>query len=64
MTYSYAVGCVRAKRWRGEGDVRGCPGRRGWSLEAVLTDVHPISGHRLRSAQWWIVESFNGQRER
>lgn len=64
MTYSYAPGCVRAKRWRGKGDVRGCRGRRGWSLEAVLTDVHPISGRSLRSAQWWIVESFDGQRKR
>lgn len=60
MTYSYAQGCVRAKRWRGQGDVRCCRGRRGWSLEAVLTDVHPISGRSLRSSQWWIVESYVG----
>jgi len=64
MTYSYAPGCERAKRCRRKSDVRACRGRRDWSLEAVLTEVHPISGCSLRSSQWWIVESFFGERER
>ena len=43
---TYASGTVRARRWHGDGDVRGYRPPRGWTARADLTDLHP-HGPRL-----------------
>ena len=40
---TYASGTVRARRWHGDGDVRGYRPPRGWTARADLTDLHPLS---------------------
>ena len=44
MAAIYAPGTVRARRWHGEGDVRGHRPSSGWTARADLTDIHPITG--------------------
>jgi hypothetical protein len=41
MAATYAPGTVRARRWHGEGDVRGYRPPRGWTARADLTDFTP-----------------------
>jgi hypothetical protein len=41
MAATYASGTVRARRWHGDGDVRGYRPPRGWTARADLTDLHP-----------------------
>jgi len=53
----YASGTTRARRWRGEGDVRGYRPPRGWTACAELTDMHPITGRALPCSEWWIIET-------
>ena len=48
MAATYAPGTVRARRWHGEGDVRGYRPSSGWSARADLTDIHPITGRACR----------------
>jgi hypothetical protein len=57
MAETYAPGTVRARRWHGEGDVRGYRPPRGWTARADLTDFHPITGRALPRAVWWIIET-------
>ncbi|ENG6263609.1 hypothetical protein ABU631_004218, partial [Pseudomonas aeruginosa] len=40
MAATYAPGTVRARRWHGEGDVRGYRPPPGWTACADLTDLH------------------------
>lgn len=56
MAATYAPGTVRARRWHGDGDVRGYRPPRGWTARADLTDLHPITGRALPRAVWWIIE--------
>ena len=56
MAAVYAPGTVRARRWRGDGDVRGSRPPVGWMARADLTDIHPITGRALPRAVWWIIE--------
>ncbi|HBO2666777.1 TPA: hypothetical protein L4I37_006088, partial [Pseudomonas aeruginosa] len=44
MAAIYAAGTVRARRWNGDGDVRGYRPPSGWTACADLTDIHPITG--------------------
>ena len=55
MAAIYAPGTVRARRWHGDGDVRGY--RPRWTARADLTDIHPITGHTLPRAVWWLIET-------
>ncbi|WP_430543484.1 hypothetical protein [Xanthomonas sacchari] len=57
MAAIYAPGTVRARRWHGEGDVRGYRPASGWSARADLTDIHPMTGCALSRAVWWIIET-------
>ncbi|MBG7057855.1 hypothetical protein GHV77_24835 [Pseudomonas aeruginosa] len=57
MAAIYAPGTVRARRWHGDGDVRGYRPPLGWSACADLTDIHPITGHALPRAVWWLIET-------
>ena len=57
MAAIYAPGTVRARRWHGEGDVRGYRPPSGWTASADLTDIHPITGRALSRAVWWIIET-------
>jgi hypothetical protein len=50
-------GTVRARRWHGDGDVRGYRPPSGWTARADLTDIHPITGRALPRAVWWIIET-------
>ena len=45
MASTYAPGTVRARRWHGDGDVRGYRPPRGWIARA------------LPRAVWWIIET-------
>lgn len=54
MAAVYAPGTVRARRWHGEGDVRGYRSPSGWTARADLTDIHPITGRALARAMGWI----------
>jgi hypothetical protein len=57
MACIYASGTIRARRWHGEGDVRGYRPPSGWTVCADLTDTHPITGRALARAEWWIIET-------
>ncbi|STU23996.1 Uncharacterised protein [Klebsiella pneumoniae] len=57
MAAIYAPGTTRARRWHGDGDVRGYRPPSGWSARADLTDIHPITGRALLRAVWWIIET-------
>ena len=39
------------------GTVRGHRPPSGWKARADLTDIHPITGHALPRAVWWIIET-------
>ena len=56
MASTYAPGTVRARRWHGDGDVRGYRPPRGWIARADA-DLHPITGRALPRAVWWIIET-------
>lgn len=58
MAATYASGTVRARRWHGDGDVRGYRPPRGWTARADLTDLHPLTGRALPRAVWWIIETI------
>jgi len=57
MATTYAPGTGRARRWHGEGDVRGYRPPSGWTACADLTDIHPITGRALPRAVWWLIET-------
>jgi len=57
MPAAYPSGTVRARRWRGDGDVRGYRPPHGWTVCAELTDVHPTTGCALPRSTWWIIET-------
>lgn len=57
MEATYAAGTVRARRWHGDGDVRGYRRPRGWTVRADLTDLYPITGRALPRAAWSIIET-------
>ena len=57
MAAIYAPGTVRARRWHGDGDVRGYRPPSGWTARADLTDMHPITGRALVRAVWWLIET-------
>jgi hypothetical protein len=48
MAATYAPGTVRARRWHGDGDMRGYRPPNGWTACADLTDIQPISGQPCR----------------
>ena len=52
MAATYAPGTVRARRWPGNGDMRGY---RPPTACADLTDIHPITGRPLPRAVWWLI---------
>lgn len=64
MAATYASGTVRARRWHGDGDVRGYRPPRGWTARADLTDLHPLTGRALPRAVWWIIETRNNEPHR
>ena len=57
LAVTYVPGTVRARRWHGDGGVRGYRPPHGWTARADLTDFHPITGRALPRAVWWIVET-------
>ena len=48
MAAIYAPGTVRARRWRGDGDVRGYRPPLGWSARADPTDIPPSRATHCR----------------
>ncbi len=59
MTYHYIVGAIRWRRHT-SGDPRGYRAAKGWDVEAMLLDYHPITGKNLKQSQWWIREEYRG----
>ncbi len=47
---------VRYFKWNGRNDVRGHVPPKGWIANAMLVDIHPISGKQLKNSEWWIEE--------
>ena len=45
MAAIYSPGTVRARRWHGDGDVRGYRPPSGWTARALVR------------AMWWIIET-------
>ena len=64
MAAIYAPGTVRARRWHGDGDVRGYRPPSGWTARADLTDMHPITGRALPRAVWWVIETKERRQHR
>lgn len=60
-TYTYKVGAKRAKKYTGNGDVRGYRAPKGWEARADLTDCNPITGRQLKRSEWWIIETYTGE---
>ena len=58
---TYASGTVRARRWHGDGDVRGYRPPRGWTARADLTDLHP-HGPRLAARRGGSSKPRNNER--
>ena len=56
QTIFYEAGAVRWRKHTRDCDVRAC-GRTGWQVEAVLIDIHPITGRPLARSQWWLKET-------
>lgn len=57
----YKPGAVRWRKHMGSGDVRVTRAPKGWDVEAMILDEHPITGKPLKQAQWWIKETFTGE---
>lgn len=60
MKYHYEPG---ATRWLcTTNDPRGhCP-PKGWSADADTLEYHPVTGNRFETAQWWIKETYIGEK--
>lgn len=56
QTLFYEAGTVRWRKHAGNKDVRAC-GLRGWDVEAMLIEFHPITGRQLARSQWWLRET-------
>lgn len=57
MAATYVPGMVRARRWRGVGDVRGYRLPVGWTARGDLIDNHPVTDRALPRAVWWLIET-------
>jgi len=53
MPAVYPSGTIRARRWRGDEDIRGYRPPYSWTACAELTDIHPITGRALPHSAWW-----------
>lgn len=62
MTWNYEPGSVRWKRWTSDRDVRLHRPPNGWEAQALVIDTHPITDKVLPRAQWWIRETYVGDR--
>ena len=57
----YEPGAVRWRKHTGNHDVRSTRAPKGWDVEAMILDEHPVTGKPLKQAQWWIKETFTGE---
>ena len=55
--WQYLAGTVRCFYWDSEQDIRTYRPTRGWSSEAHLIEIHPITGKQLSDSEWWIFET-------
>jgi len=53
----YPSGTIRFRRWACNKDIRLYRPPKGWTADADVFDVHPITGRSLRDGQWWIIET-------
>ncbi len=60
MKYHYSEGTVRWFQWTGGDDVRCHRPPKGWEAFADMTDINPVTGRQLRTARWWIRETYVG----
>lgn len=61
MKYHYEE-AVRWFRWTGSSDVRAHRPPKGWTCYAEMFDAHPVTGRQFAQAQWWVCETFVGDR--
>ena len=60
-TWNYELGATRWRKHTGNHDVRATRAPKGWDIEAMTLDEHPVTGKPLKQAQWWIKETFTGE---
>ena len=63
MAAIYAPGTVRARRWHGDGDVRGYRPPSGWTARADLTDIHPSRAAPCRAPCGGLSRRRNSHRQ-
>ena len=57
----YKPGATRWRKHSGKYDVRCHEAPKGWDVEAMILDEHPITGKPLKQGQWWIKETYTGE---
>ena len=62
MSYFYTIGSMRWKRFTGDGDVRAYRAKKGWWVTAHMLDYHPTTDRHLPTSQWWICETYYGDK--
>jgi len=60
-TWSYELGATRWREHSGKYDVRCHKAPKGWDVEALILDEHPVTGKPLKRGQWWIKETYTGE---
>ena len=58
----YKPGAVRWRKHRGNDDARAARAPKGWEVEAMVLDEHPVTGKPFKQYQWWIKETYTGDR--
>ena len=62
MRYHYEIGTVRWLRHTG-GEIRCHNPPKGWESCSDLVERNPVTGKRLKEAEWWIREIYMGVRK-
>ena len=62
-TWSYELGATRWRKHSGKYDVRCHEAPKGWSIEVMILDEHPVTGKPFKRGQWWIKETYTGEAE-
>ena len=57
----YKPGAVRWRKHTGNHDVRATRAPKGWDIEAMILDEHPVTGQPLKNPGWWIKETYTGE---
>lgn len=58
----YEPGAGRWRRHTASYDVWAYRPAKGWVASAYLLNTHPITGKQFRTSQWWIQETYVGEK--